>query len=566
ATCAGLRYKKAGIGATRVSAAITNNKGECDNLNLRKTANALIFCLLTALATAAVFPAAPAKGAKPANAKVVKVAAKSAGANLSKETQLKLLKLDEARASLQTSQDLYDDKSANLKDMQELYKQDVVTGKEVSDANTDVKDATRNLELARIELAKTALSFLQDVTHVSIAEAFQYIDPQNKRHMSVTLRNDSDLDLAVMALGEGVPEANITKANLPALLTIENLYAAVKNGSTIIGAPYEIKISKLPLGKETHLDFMLNAPAEEVALSMKYHNIEDVRSIYLEKKSAEDIVRVSAQQFAQEGQLGSSVEYTIDNERLAEDERTFTLGLVGLPNKYRYKYTDKGTQLSQVKFSQGSTKISLGLRITVPDELPDSELRKPIRFYTVIGDEAAVRQLENAGRSGREISPEQFQNLKVGFERLELTPLGTGKFEISLSTLYYEIKKGDNIAAKMTVKNTGSVRLDNITYTIEKPEEWNVTIDPDKVESIEPGKEIIVRLKIEPPAGVDVGAYEVKVEGSTLYEGGTIKSDQKDIRIQLTAKTNLTLSLSIAGGLIFFIIGIAIVIVKLSRR
>jgi hypothetical protein len=221
-------------------------------LKRSKTSNALILCLLLLIASGSAYGAAAkaAKSAKPAP-KPESILKKVNKVNLSKETQLKLLKLDEARASLQTSQDLYEDKATDLKDMQELYKQDVVTGKEVSDANTAVKDAMRNLELAKIDLAKTALSFLQDVTHISIVEAYQYVDPQNKRHMSVTLRNDSDLELAVAALGAGVPEANITKENLPALLTIENLYASVKNGSTIIGDPYEIKISKLPLGKET---------------------------------------------------------------------------------------------------------------------------------------------------------------------------------------------------------------------------------------------------------------------------------------------------------------------------
>ncbi len=511
-------------------------------------------------------PRQAAQSAAGSKKAVASAASKINTASLSKETQLKLLKLDEARASLQTSMDLFDDKKTNYEDMQELYKEDVVTGKEVNDAQTEMKDAQRNLELAKIDLAKTALSFLQDVTHVSIVEAYQYIDPQNKRHMSVILRNDSDLNLALLALGEGVPEANITQKTVPSLLTIENLYASVKNGATIIGSPYEIKIAKLPLGKESHLDFLLNSAADEIALSMKYHNIEDVRTIYLEKKSAEDIVRVSSQQFAQEGQLGTTAEFGIDCERLAEDERTFTVGLVGLPRKYRYKYTDKGVQISQVKFSQGSTKISLALRITVPDELPSAELRKPIRFYTIIGDEAAVRSLEDMGSSGREIPMETFQSMKVGVERLELTPLGTGKFELSMQTLYYEIKTGDAINAKITLKNTGSVRLDNITFNLEKPEDWNVTLDPDKIDSIDPNKEMNVMLKIEPPAGVDVGAYEVKIEGSTLYEGSTVKSDQKDIRIQLTAKTNLTLMLGIVGGLLLFIVIIAIITVKVSRR
>ncbi len=512
-------------------------------------------------------PAAKKTAAKKTTARTTALQRVSAHkAELSKETQLKLLKLDEARASLKSAEDMFEDKEVNFKDMQELYKQDVVTGKEVSDAQTDMKDAMRNLELAKIELAKTALSFLQDVTHISIVEAYQYIDPENKRHMSVTLRNDSDVELAILGLGEGVPEANITKENVPSLLAIENLYASVKTGSTIIGDPYEIKTSRLPLGQAVHLDFMLNAAADEIALSLKYHNTEEVRNIYLEKKSTEDIVRVSSQQFAQEGQLGSTAEFGVDLERLAEDERTFTLGIVGLPDKYKYKFTEKGTQLSQVKFSQGATKISLALRITVPDKLPDNELKKPLRFYAVVGEENMVRQLEEMGRGGRTVPPEQLQSLKVGFERLELTPLGTGKFEISLTTLYYEMKTGEGIDTKMNLKNTGSVRLDDISFNIEKPQDWTVQLNPEQVDSIEPNKEMTIKVVITPPDGVQVGAYEVKIEGTTQYEGGEVKTDQKDVRIQVSAKTNLTLSLLIVGGLILFIVIIAIVTVKVSRR
>ena len=114
--------------------------------------------------------------------------------NLSKETQIKLLTLEEARVSLQTAKDMYDDRKSELEDMQELYKQDVVTGKEVSEAETELKDAARNLELAKIDLAKTALNFLQDVTYLEIAEAYQYLDAENNRHMNVTIKNASDLE------------------------------------------------------------------------------------------------------------------------------------------------------------------------------------------------------------------------------------------------------------------------------------------------------------------------------------------------------------------------------------
>ncbi len=489
--------------------------------------------------------------------------AASKGPTSSKETQLKLLKLEEARVSLQTAIDLFDDRKAEFEDMKALYAQDVVTGKEVSDMEAEMKNATRNLELARIDLAKTALNFLQDVTHISIVEAFQYMDMENNRHMTVRLKNDSDLNMALVGLGDGVPEANIAKNNVPGLLTIENLFVSVKVGGTNVGDPFEIKVQRLPLNEEAVIDFKLNSPADEVTLNLKYHGTEDSQNIYLRRQSVDDVVRVTSLQFAQEGQLGGSVEYGLELERLAENEATYTLGLAGLPDKYRYRFTDKGTQLSQVKFSPGMTKMSLSLKITVPEKLPDDEMKVPLRFFAMVGEEEPIKYAE---KKGTQISTEELATLKIGVERLELIPSGVGKFEINFPTMYFEMKSGDKIETKMTVKNTGSVRLDDIRFTVQKPADWEVRMEPEEIDLLEPRKEVEVKMTMQPPATVEVGAYEVRLEGTTEYEGATVKTDQKNIRVQVSAKANLALSVAIMGGVILFILIIAVVTIKVSRR
>ncbi len=521
------------------------------------TATALAILLLIITTTSGTTISAPPK-------LPVKVST-STDSSLSKDTRLKLLKLDEAKVSLQAARDLYNDKKKDAETMQELYKQDVVTGKEASDAETELIEADRKLSLAKIDLAKTALSFLQESTHISILDAYQYIDIENRRHMALTITNDSDLDLAMMGMRDGVPEAGIKKQNVPGLLTIDDLYISIKSGSTAIGDPFEIKVSKLPLNATKTLDFKLDNEAEEVSVILKYQNREETRNIFLVKKSTEDIVRVSALQFAQEGQLGSQVSYAIDLERLAETEATFTLEAFNLPGKFRYKFTDKSTQLSRVKFSQGVTKQAITLQVNVPDTLPDSDLKKPISFYAVVGTEGAIAALRAQSRGGY-VTEQQMTALKIGFERVELTPRGTGKFESNFSTLYYEIKVGDPISTKMTVKNTGSVDLNDIRFNIEAPYEWKVTLDPEEIESLSPRKEIDVKVTITPPANVEVGAYEVKIEGETDYEGTSVKSSQKDIRIQVSGKTNLTGNLIIVISLILGVVILAVITVKLSRR
>lgn len=486
---------------------------------------------------------------------------------ISKETQLKLLRLEEAKLSLQTEEDLYEDAQRNYQDLKELYELDVVKGKEVSDAEAEMKNSERKLKQAKIDLAKTALLFLQDATHISIKDAYQYIDEENNRHMAISLINDSDLTLAKIGLGDGLPEAGIKKEDVPGLLTIENLYVSIKVGTTVIGDPFEIKVKKLPLNNTVDLDFKLNSNADEVSVILKYHNQEDIRNIHLVKKSTVDIVRVSSLQFAQEGQLGNWVDYGIDLERLAENEKTFTLAVVNLPDKYKYKFTDKGNQLSRVKFSQGNTKYSLTLKVNVPDTLAAKELKKPVSFYAVVGEEEAINTVKDfeADNPGA-VQEEGLDALKIGYERLELTPRGTGKFEVAFNTLYYEIKEGDGIDTKMTIKNTGTVKLTNIRFEKELPYEWKMDLNPEEIEEIEPRKEQEVLVNIIPPEDVEVGEYEIRLEGNTEYEGSTVKSDQKSLSVKVEAKTNLKGPIIGFAALVLFLLIVAVLLIRLSRR
>ncbi|MEW6200512.1 MAG: NEW3 domain-containing protein, partial [bacterium] len=488
-------------------------------------------------------------------------------APVSKETRLKLLSLEEAMVTLRTTDDLYNKYKKELDDMQSLYKEDVVTGKEVTEAETRFKDAERRLEMARITLAKTALAFLQDATHLSTMSAYQYIDADGNRMMAVTLKNTSDLRLAKLGLGDGIPEAGIKKENLTDLLTIEDLFVSVKSGATVIGEPYEIKVPSLPLGAETTLHFKLKADADEVTLVLQYQNQQETQNIYLEKRSGEDIVRVISMQFAQEGELGNWVNYDLDLERLAEDEKTFTLEVMNLPERYQYKFTDKGTQISRVKFLQGVSKRPLVLKIFVPDTIPDSDLNRSIRFFALVGDDDAIAAIrEQKRRTNSEISAEELENLKVGYEGLELIPRGVGKMEISFATLYYEVKVGETINPKMKLKNTGSVVLNNVRFKTEKQTEWRVEYSPKTITEIKPREEVRVDVTVVPPPNAEVGAYEIKAQAETEHEGTTVQTEQKNLRLQVSGRTNLLGNILLISVLIVAVIGIAVFTVRLSRR
>jgi uncharacterized membrane protein len=300
---------------------------------------------------------------------------------------------------------------------------------------------------------------------------------------------------------------------------------------------------------------------------LQYQNRQELESIFLEKRSGEDIVRVNSTQFAQEGQLGEWVNYDLDLERLAENEMTFTLEVVNLPERYQYKFTDKGTQLSRVKFSQGVSKRDLVLKVFVPDTIPDSDLNHSIQFFAVVGDDNAIDTIHKWVRiKGSEITTGELEGLKVGHERLELIPRGVGKMELSFPTLYYELKIGEKVNTEVKVKNTGSVKLNNVRFKTEKPNDWAVNFSKDTISEIKPREEVKINITIVPPPNEEVGAYEIKVQAETDYEGTTVQTDQKDIRLQLSGKTNLMGNILLISVLIVAVIGIAIFTVRLSRR
>lgn len=77
--------------------------------------------------------------------------------------------------------------------------------------------------------------------------------------------------------------------------------------------PYEQKIPLLGYNDKTEITFQLQKDVDSIVIALKHPNleVEDNRSVYLQKESAEDVVNVSLLRFSQEGDLSSSVTYDL---------------------------------------------------------------------------------------------------------------------------------------------------------------------------------------------------------------------------------------------------------------
>jgi uncharacterized membrane protein len=119
---------------------------------------------------------------------------------------------------------------------------------------------------------------------------------------------------------------------------------------------------------------------------------------------------------------------------------------------------------------------------------------------------------------------------------------------------------------KLTIYNEGTRRLDNIKVRVDAPLNWQSTVVPDLISSLMPGKEEAINVKISPPLDVAVGEYEATIKTESFANNRKIDSDDKKIRIRVSANANvigtaalILLLLAILGGVVWF--GL-----RLSRR
>ena len=118
----------------------------------------------------------------------------------------------------------------------------------------------------------------------------------------------------------------------------------------------------------------------------------------------------------------------------------------------------------------------------------------------------------------------------------------------------------------VTVRNGGTRRLDNIKLTTEKPLGWDTRIEPDVISSLEPEKELTVKVTIIPPSDGGVGAQEVKIKTEAMADNRKVDTEDKTVRIQVNASTSVFGTIFLILLLVGFIGGIVWFGMKLSKR
>jgi uncharacterized membrane protein len=146
-------------------------------------------------------------------------------------------------------------------------------------------------------------------------------------------------------------------------------------------------------------------------------------------------------------------------------------------------------QVASVEVNENSN-ISIGIEIDPPDIIEAGTYKIPVRAST------------------------NSTSADLGLEVVI-----TGSFAMELTTptglLSTGITAGDQKRIELVVRNTGSAQLKNVQLSAGTPVNWEVTFDPKKIDTVDPGKSVQVSAVIKAAKNAIAGDYVTNIEART---------------------------------------------------
>jgi uncharacterized membrane protein len=234
------------------------------------------------------------------------------------------------------------------------------------------------------------------------------------------------------------------------------------------------------------------------------------------------------------GQTDAKFEFSLDIMNKSEIDRTFNLAAVG-PEKWEinFKPSYETKQISSLRIKGGSSQ-SVSVEVNPAKEAAAGNY--PILVRVTSGEKRA---------------------------EVKLTVVLTGIYKIDAGTpsgiLSLEAIAGKPANFSIYVKNTGSAVNRNITFSSFKPENWEVTFNPEKIDALEPNAHKQIEVTVKPGAQALVGDYSVGV----LVNG---EKTDKTIEMRVTVKVSAKWGWIAVFIIIFVIAGLSALFMWLGRR
>lgn len=436
----------------------------------------------------------------------------------------------------------------------------------------DLDRSRARLEQLQIGYQEAVLTLISLQPRVAIEEAVKYQDARGRKFVRLTVANVTpafdDQQFTLLNNFEGaqqIPPELRTRHIRDVFVSLQDTGGDGVTAGTTIALPYEQRVPELKYGTRRTLDFQLLRDVPSVVVSMSYLGQRSDLAIQLRQADSGTAINISSTQISQEADLGGRVTYPLRLERSSVDLRSFGLILVGLPRQVTYNFVDPGTQarLSQLNYPSGVTLQNLQLQLFLPDQpTPEVLIDQPLDFWVVASEEGRPLDLPPNGTLSREV----LERSGAGFLRLTLIPRGTGEIDVTARSLFAEIQVGQPVESTLTVRNTGTRRLDNVWLRADAPTGWKVSFTPAQIPALGLREEITARMIIQPPADVPVGDYEVRIKTESQAYDRRVPSENKVFRVSVTAKSSSLLLGLFVGVLALGVTGGIMGAIRLTRR
>ena len=315
--------------------------------------------------------------------------------------------------------------------------------------------------------------------------------------------------------------------------------ATLRGGSYLVGGLY------VPNGKTKNLSLELE-PEKSVSPGNyvfefdartgdgKFTATHTLTVIVRERTAGTEDIQLTTSYPVLRGQTDATFEFSVDILNKSDLDRTFNLSAVA-PEKWEvsFKPSYETKQISSLRI-KGEQSQSVAVQVNPPKDAVAGEY--PILFRVTSGDKKAEAKL-NVVLTG-------IYKLDAG------TPTGI---------LSLEAVPGKPSNLSVFVKNTGSAVNHNISFSSFKPENWEVTFKPEKIDALEPNNLKQVEVTVKPSAQALVGDYSVGV----MVDG---EKASKTVELRVTVKASTAWGWIGIGVIIFVIAGLSALFIWLGRR
>ncbi|MHB9096447.1 MAG: COG1470 family protein [Syntrophales bacterium] len=315
--------------------------------------------------------------------------------------------------------------------------------------------------------------------------------------------------------------------------------------ATLKGARYQVTGVYVPNGKTKTLALMLE-PAKSVGPGKytfqfeaktadgKLTSSHTLTVNVQERTVGADNIQITAAYPVLRGQTDSKFEFSLEVMNKGDLERTFNLAATG-PEKWEinFKPAYEQKQISSIRVKEGQSQ-TVAVEVTPTPNAASGAYPILVRI--------------SSGESKAEV---------------KLTVNLTGTYRLDAGTpngiLSLEAFGGKPVTFSLFVRNNGSAVNRNVTFSSFKPENWETTFKPEKIDALAPGEMKQIEVTITPGRQSLVGDYSVGI--MTTGE----KSD-KTVEMRVTVKASSAWGWIGIGIILLVIAGLSILFVKMGRR